>query len=50
MLWQCINAISITGGRPTVLVALVPLLMITGVLDFFEDRNRKKVRPSETLV
>ena len=25
------------------LVALIPLLMITGILDFFEDRNRKKV-------
>jgi len=38
-----VSSISITNGQPTVLFALIPLLMITAFMDFKEDSNRKKV-------
>lgn len=41
---QSVSSISITNGQPTVLFALIPLLMITAFMDFKEDSNRKKVR------
>ena len=40
---QSITVISITNGSATVLFALVPLLLVTAVIDYKEDKNRKKV-------
>eukprot|EP01022_Parablepharisma_sp_SALTPOND_P011832 TRINITY_DN1507_c0_g1_i1.p1 TRINITY_DN1507_c0_g1~~TRINITY_DN1507_c0_g1_i1.p1 ORF type:complete len:1220 (+),score=110.17 TRINITY_DN1507_c0_g1_i1:124-3783(+) len=39
---QCIPAISITDGKPTVLVPLSIVILVSMIKDFIEDRKRQK--------
>lgn len=44
---QCISVISLTNGVPTQLTVLIPLLLITAILDLNEDLKRKKADHQE---
>ena len=46
---QCIKEISISGGKPVILIPLTIVIFINGLKDFLEDLKRKKSDDEENL-